>query len=47
MHTNIWGGMDPVEKKAFLMGKEMGTVEATMLYMHAGKYVYKVQDMEI
>ncbi len=33
VHNNIWGGMAPVEKKAFLMGKEMGTVEATMLYM--------------
>jgi hypothetical protein len=33
VHNNIWGGMAPVEKKVFLMGKEMGTVEATMLYM--------------
>jgi hypothetical protein len=33
VHNSLWGGVEPVDKKAFLMGKEMATVEATMLYM--------------
>jgi hypothetical protein len=33
VHNSLWGGGEPVDKKAFLMGKDMGTVEATMLYM--------------
>jgi hypothetical protein len=33
VHNSLWGGVEMVDKKAFLMGKEMVTVEATMLYM--------------
>jgi hypothetical protein len=43
VHKKLWGGDINVEKKSFLMGKEMGTVEATMLYMLSNMYIkYKI-----
>ena len=33
VYHNLWGGNGQVDKKSFLMGKDMGIVEATMLHM--------------
>ncbi len=42
VHHSYWGGR-MVEKKEFLMGKELGTVEATVLYMLSNMYIkYKI-----
>lgn len=32
VHTEVWGGR-PVEKENFLMGRNMGCLEATLMYM--------------
>jgi hypothetical protein len=42
VHFAYWGGR-LVEKQEFLMGKELGTVEATVLYMLSNMYIkYKI-----
>ena len=39
VHKNIWGNNNPVEKKTFLMGRDMGCIEATLLYMLVNMYI--------
>jgi hypothetical protein len=39
VHRRFWGTNNDVEKKDFLLGKAMGTVEETVLYMLINMFI--------